>query len=358
MFEMRDRKMAQKIIAKLRSMDLDIRLMHVCGTHQDTLVRYGLLEMLEEVGVNVRQGPGCPVCVTTPQEIEEALALARAGKTVAIFGDMLKVPSETGSLLTTKSEGADVRLVYSIADAVELAEQIDNELIFIGVGFETTAPSTAAILLSNPPDNFSVLSCHRTIPNALRILVESGKVELDGLIEPGHVSVITGSKIYDFLSEEYGIPQVVAGFEPLDFLMGIFMLARQIKNGEAKVENAYERAVTYEGNLKAQEAMSRVFEPCDVKWRGFPVLPGTGLKIWKEYEKWDARVRYKDTLEPIWQKVFEEPAGCKCGDVLRGELEPTDCPLFGKACTPANPVGPCMVSHEGGCTIEYKYRRK
>jgi hydrogenase expression/formation protein HypD len=357
MFEFRDREMTAKIIEKLRSMNLDIKLMHVCGTHQDTLVRYGLQEMLEEVGVNVRQGPGCPVCVTTPKEIEEALALARVGHTIATYGDLLKVPSESGSLLTTKSEGADVRLVYSIADTVELADQSDKEIIFIGVGFETTAPSTASIILSNPPDNFSVLSYHRTIPNALRLIVESGKVELNGLIEPGHVSVITGWKMYEFLSEDYKIPQVVAGFEPLDFLMGIFMLARQIKKGEAKVENAYERAVTYEGNLKAQEAMGRVFESCDVKWRGFPVLPGTGLKIRKEYEKWDAHVRYKDILEPIWQKEFGEPPGCRCGDILRGELEPSDCPLFAKACTPANPIGPCMVSHEGGCTIEYKYRR-
>ncbi|KYK26923.1 MAG: hydrogenase formation protein HypD [Candidatus Proteinoplasmatales archaeon SG8-5] len=358
MFEFRDREMAAKIIDKLRSMDLNIKLMHVCGTHQDTLVRYGLQEMLEDVGVNVRQGPGCPVCVTTPKEIEEALALARAGKTVAIFGDLLKVPSETGSLLTAKSEGADVRLVYSIADAVELADQTDKEVVFIAVGFETTAPSTAAVLLAQPPGNFSVLSCHRTIPNALRILVESGKVELNGLIEPGHVSVITGWKMYEFLSKDHGIPQVVAGFEPLDFLMGIYMVAHQIKNGEAKVDNAYERAVTYEGNLKAQEAMRRVFEPCDVKWRGFPVLPGTGLKIRNEYEQLDARLRYRDILEPVWQKEFEEPPGCKCGDVLRGELEPTDCPLFAKACTPSSPVGPCMVSHEGGCTIAFKYQRQ
>ena len=169
MFEMRDGEMAKKIIDKLRFMDLNIKLMHVCGTHQDTLVRYGLLEMLQGVGVNVRQGPGCPVCVTTPKEIEEALALARTGKTVAIFGDLLKVPTESGSLLSAKSDGADVRLVYSISDAVEIAEKMDDEIIFIGVGFETTAPSTASLLLSNPPENFSVLSCHRTIPNALRV---------------------------------------------------------------------------------------------------------------------------------------------------------------------------------------------
>jgi hydrogenase expression/formation protein HypD len=358
MFELRDREMADRILAKLRNMNLNVRLMHVCGTHQDTLVRHGLIDLLRDVGIEVRQGPGCPVCVTTPKEIEESLALARAGKTVAIFGDLLKVPTESGSLLTAKSEGCDVRLVYGIDDALTLAEGLEGEVVFIAVGFETTAPSTASTLLASPPDNFSILCCHRTLPNALRALVESGKVELDGLIEPGHVSVITGWRMYEFLSKEYGIPQVVAGFEPLDFLMGVYLLARQIMKGEAKVENAYERAVTPEGNLKAQEAMKKVFEPCDVKWRGFPVLPGTGLKIWKEFEKWDARVRHKNILEPIWKKEYEEPPGCKCGDVLRGEMEPQDCPLFGTKCTPASPVGPCMVSFEGGCSIEYKYRKR
>ena len=357
MFELRDREMADKILGKLGAMDLDIRLMHVCGTHQDTLVRFGLMELLRDVGVEVRQGPGCPVCVTTPRELEEALALARGGKVVAIFGDMLKVPTESGSLLTARSEGADVRLVYGITDAVELAGGTDKDVVFIGVGFETTAPSTASTLLSRPPDNFSVLCCHRTIPEALRILIESGKVELDGLIEPGHVSVITGSRMYEFLSRDYKIPQVIAGFEPLDLLMGIFMLARQIKKGEAKVENAYARAVTPEGNVKAQEVMAKVFEPCDVKWRGFPVLPGTGLKIRKEFEKWDARLNFVDILAPVYEKEYEEPPGCKCGDVLRGEMDPQDCPLFGRECTPASPIGPCMVSFEGGCAIEYKYRR-
>jgi hydrogenase expression/formation protein HypD len=358
MFELRDRQMADGILDKLRHMNLNIRLMHVCGTHQDTLVKHGLIDLLQDVGVEVRQGPGCPVCVTTPNEIEEALALASAGKTVAIFGDMLKVPTESGSLLTAKSEGADLRLVYSIDDALSLAKEIDNEVVFIAVGFETTAPGTASILLANPQDNFSILCCHRTLPNALRALVESGSMKLDGLIEPGHVSVITGWRTYEFLSKEYGIPQVVAGFEPLDMLMGVYLLARQIDRGEAKVENAYERAVSPEGNQKAQEAMGKVFEPCDVKWRGFSVLPGTGLKIKKEFEKWDARARFKNLLEPIWQREFGEPPGCKCGEVLRGEMEPQECPLFGNECTPSSPIGPCMVSFEGGCAIEYKYKRK
>ena len=358
MFQMRDREMADQIMAKLKSMNLNIKIMHVCGTHQDTLVKHGLIDMLTEVGIEVRQGPGCPVCVTTPQEIEETLALARAGKTIAIFGDMLKVPSESGSLLKAKGEGADVRIVYGINEAVELAKNIDNDVIFIGVGFETTAPTTASIIMSQPPDNFSVLCCHRTIPNALQILVTSGTVKVQGLLEPGHVSVITGSNMYEFLSQDYKIPQAIAGFEPLDVLMGIFMLANQIKNGEARVDNAYTRAVSPAGNVKAQQALANVFEASDVKWRGFPVLPGTGLKLRPEYAKWDARLKFADILAPVYEKEYEEPPGCKCGDVLRGEMDPQECALFGKACTPASPVGPCMVSFEGGCAIEYKYRRK
>ena len=358
MFQMRDRKMADEIMDKLKAMNLDIKIMHVCGTHQDTLVKHGLIDMLTDVGIDVRQGPGCPVCVTTPQEIEETLALARSGKTIAIFGDMLKVPSESGSLLKTKGEGADVRIVYGINEAVELAEKLDNEVIFIGVGFETTAPATAAILQTQPPENFSVLCCHRTIPEALRILVTSGPVKVQGLLEPGHVSVITGSNMYEFLSEDYGIPQAIAGFEPLDVLMGIFMLATQIQNGEARVDNAYTRVVSPEGNLKAQNAMAAVFDVCDVKWRGFPVLPGTGLKLKPEYAKYDARLKFSEILSPVYEKEYEEPPGCKCGDVLRGEMDPQECPLFAKACTPSSPIGPCMVSFEGGCAIEYKYRRR
>jgi hydrogenase expression/formation protein HypD len=271
---------------------------------------------------------------------------------------MLKVPSESGSLLKAKGDGADVRIVYGINEAVELAGKVDNDVVFIAVGFETTAPATASTLLDNPPDNFSVLCCHRTIPEALRILVTSGKVEIQGLLEPGHVSVITGSDMYEFLSRDYKIPQAIAGFEPLDVLMGVFMLARQIKNGEAKVENAYTRAVSPEGNVKAQAAMRKVFEACDVKWRGFPVLPGTGLRLNGAHAHHDARVRYADILAPVHEKEYAEPPGCKCGDVLRGEMDPQDCPLFGKVCNPSNPVGPCMVSFEGGCSIEYKYRRK
>jgi hydrogenase expression/formation protein HypD len=225
----------------------------------------------------------------------------------------------------------------------------------MGVGFETTIPSIASSIINDPPDNFSILSCHRTIPNALKALIEMGEVKLNGLIEPGHVSTIIGVKPYEFLSEKYNIPQVIAGFEPLDLLMGVFMLAKQVKQAEAKVENEYKRVVQYEGNVKAQGMITEVFEPCDVAWRGFPVIPESGLKMRDKYEVHDARKLYQDDLKEIEGKEYPEPKGCKCGEVLRGLIESDECPLFKKVCKPSNPIGPCMVSAEGSCNILFKY---
>lgn len=347
--------MAQNIIAKLNSMDLEIRLMHVCGTHQDTLIRFGLDAMLKETGVEIRQGPGCPVCVTTPREIEECIALAKAGKSITVFGDMVKVPSPSGSLSDFHSEGYDINIVYGVDDAVKLCRKTGKETVFMGVGFETTIPSIASSIINDPPANFSVLSCHRTIPNALKALIEMGEVKLNGLIEPGHVSTIIGVKPYKFLSEKYNIPQVVAGFEPLDLLMAVFMLAKQVKDGVAKVENEYTRVVQYEGNVKAQDMITEVFEPCDVAWRGFPVIPASGLKMRAQYEAHDARKLFHDDLKEIESKEYPEPKGCKCGDVLRGIIDSDECPLFRKVCKPTNPIGPCMVSAEGSCNILFKY---
>ncbi len=359
---LRDRERADRILSGIRkgveNVGRELKFMHVCGTHQDTLVRYGLDVLLENVGVRVIQGPGCPVCVTTTGEIEEALALARAGVTVAIYGDMLKVPGASGSLLRVRGEGGDVRVVYSVEDALKIArDDSSKEVVFMGVGFETTAPTTAATILSEPPENFSVVSCHRTVPEALRFIAESGEVKLDGVIEPGHVSVIIGTRPYRFLSEEYRLPQVVAGFEPLDLLSGVYMLVRQVVEGRAEVENEYTRAVREEGNVIAQEMMKEVFRPVDVKWRGFPTIPSSGLEIKDGYEMWNGRKKYEDILEPVREREYPDPPGCRCGDVLRGVLEPHECPLFAKICRPDNPVGPCMVSFEGGCAIEYKYGR-
>jgi hydrogenase expression/formation protein HypD len=359
MFELRDKDIASKIMDNIRSMNIEAQLMHVCGTHQDTLIRHGLDAMLADTGVNILQGPGCPVCVTTPKEIEEVLALADAGKVITVFGDMLKVPGERRSLSDAKAEGCDIRIVYSVMDALKMAcDYPDKEVVFMGIGFETTAPSTAFALLSNPPSNFSVLSCHRTVPKALRALVTMGEVRIHGLIEPGHVSTIIGTRPYEFLSSEFNVPQVIAGFEPLDLLMGVYMLLRQIKNGEAKVENEYTRVVKPEGNPKAIAAMEKAFKEKDVAWRGFPIIPGTGLGISDELAEHDGRIKYEAILKPVWEREFKEPAGCKCGEILRGIMDPDECPLFGKACKPSSPVGPCMVSAEGGCAIAYKYGRR
>lgn len=336
-------------------MDLQLQLMHVCGTHQDTLTHYGLDSLLKTCGVRVRQGPGCPVCVTTAREFEEAATLARTGKTIATFGDVSKVPGRRGSLLDLRGEGHDIRIVYGIGDAVALARKEDKDVVFMAAGFETTAPTTAVMMLEGLPENFFVLSCHRYMPPALNALLAMGETRLEGIIEPGHVSAIIGLKPYERLSETYGIPQVVAGFEPLDLLMAVYMLAQQVQRGEAKVENEYSRVVRYEGNLRALDAINRVFEASDVEWRGFPVIPRSGMTIKRQFEAWDARKVWEDDLRNV-SDFLEETRGCRCGEVLRGLIESGECPLFGKACTPTHPVGPCMVSVEGSCNIEYKYK--
>lgn len=353
-FRFRDRRTADKIVELLKDMKLNIRLMHVCGTHQDTLVRYGLDSILQECGITVRQGPGCPVCVTTVREYEEAITLARKGITVTTFGDASRVPGKDGSLLDLRAEGYDVRIVYSIEDAIKLAEKTGKRVVFLGVGFETTAPSTAVMVLKGLPRNFSILSCHRYIPPALNALLDMGEFKIHGLIEPGHVSTIIGTKPYEEFSRRYRMPQVVAGFEPLDLLMAVYLLARQIKSGEAKVENEYSRIVRYEGNVTALKALGDVFKSSDVVWRGFPVIRGSGMMMKDEYEEFDARNVYENELRDVSKEVLEDPKGCRCGEVLRGLIDSADCPLLGTRCTPTNPVGPCMVSVEGSCNIEYK----
>jgi hydrogenase expression/formation protein HypD len=336
----------------------ELRFMHVCGTHQDTLVRHGLGPLLKDAGVRIIQGPGCPVCVTTGAEIEMARALARSGKVVAAFGDMMNVPGPSGSLFSARAEGADVRIVYSVTDALEMASaEPAREFVYLGVGFETTAPSTAFALANGPPSNFSVLSVHRLVPPALEAILGAGELKLDGLIEPGHVSAIIGSKPYVPISERWHIPQVIAGFEPEDLLTAVAMLARQIDDGRAEVENQYSRVVRAEGNQKAVRLMGETMEPRDTKWRGFPAIPGSGIGVRGKYAEWDAGRRYEDILAPYMDREYPEPEGCLCGEVLRGLVESNECPQFGKGCTPESPVGPCMVSAEGSCNISYRHAR-
>lgn len=358
MFKFRNRDMAERIVARLREMELNITLMHVCGGHQDTFIRHGIDTLLEGVGVDIRQGPGCPVCVTPQREIEEIMTLAGKGKTITVFGDMMRVPGQEYTLFDMQSRGADVRMVYSIDDAVRIARRNTGlEVVFMAIGFETTAPSTAAVLVTGNelPSNFSILCTHRVVPPALKGIVEMGEVRLHGLIEPGHVCTITGSKPYEFLSTDYNIPQVIAGFEPLDLMMAVYRLALQIKSGEARLENNYGRVVKREGNIKAIRLMEEAFDICDVAWRGFGVIPGSGLRIRKRLEGKDARVRFRDDLSELEGREFREPPGCRCGEVLRGVIHSHECPLFGSVCTPENPVGPCMVTAEGSCHITLKY---
>jgi hydrogenase expression/formation protein HypD len=358
-YSLKDKNLANDIISKIKKLDVNLKFMHVCGTHQDSLVKNGLDSLLKECGVEIGQGPGCPVCVTTPKEIEEMLLLAKSGKTVTSFGDMINVPGEKYSLRTMKEEGCDVRTVYGIEDAVEIAQKNPSkDVVFMAVGFETTAPTTASTILKNPPENFTILCCHRTIPEALKAIINMGEIKIDGLIEPGHVSTIIGTKPYEFLSKEYKVPQVIAGFEPIDILMGAWMLVQQIEKGKPFVQNEYTRVVHPKGNVKAQKAIKEVFEPCDIKWRGFPVIPNSGLKLRDKFENYNARKKYEDILEELKDKKFFEPAGCRCGELLRGVITPFECPLFGQACTPERPVGPCMVSIEGSCNIEYRYQER
>ena len=358
MFRYRDRNFANKIVEKVRELDVDVLLMHVCGTHQDTVVRYGLDTLLSSCGVKIRQGPGCPICVTTPTEYEEIIALAESGNIVAAFGDAVAAPGYNRSLMDARAQGSDVRIVYSIEDAVKVASKTYRKVVFMAIGFETTAPTTASTLLQKPPENFSILCCHRYVPPALHALLSSGEMRIQGLIEPGHVSTIIGLRPYEEISTKYQIPQVVAGFEPLDMMMAVYMLAKQIKRGEARVQNEYTRTVRYEGNQKALRLLDEVFDPSDIVWRGFSTIPNSAMKLRPEFSDYDAELLYSRVLEQVREQRFEESRECRCGEILRGLAEPKDCLLFAETCTPQHPVGPCMVSIEGSCSIAYRYRRR
>lgn len=348
----RDGRLAEKIVRKIACLSGEqghVRIMHVCGTHEDSISKAGIRYLLPQ-NVEVMSGPGCPVCVTTTREIDEAISLARKEVTVTTFGDMLKVPGSSSTLAEQKTGGGDVRTVYSISDALKIAEtNPGKDVVHIGIGFETTAPSTA-LAIKDAPENFSVLSCHRMIPPAMDFLLSAGETGIDGFIDPGHVSVVIGLAPYKKISGKYKIPQVVAGFEPIDVLYAILLLLKMIKEKDCGVWNEYSRVVRDEGNSLALAAIDEVFEECDVKWRGFPKIPGSGLAIREEYGEKDARRRFA-----LKVKEAGEPRGCRCGEVLKGIAYPRECPLFGKRCTPENPVGPCMVSGEGSCSIAYKY---
>ncbi|BAM70222.1 MULTISPECIES: hydrogenase formation protein HypD [unclassified Methanothermobacter] len=344
------KNLSRELVSRIQEISRPVKIMHVCGSHEHTIMQHGVRSLLPEE-VEVVAGPGCPVCCVPAREIDECIELARQGVTITTFGDMLRVPGSRGSLADARADGADVRIVYGVGNAVEIARKLDREVVFMAAGFETTAPTTASEILSGPPENFSVLSCHRLIPPALRFLIESGEVNLNALIEPGHVSTIIGMKPYEPFSRDYNIPQVIAGFNPLDILMAVYMILRQIDRGEAKVENEYKRAVKPEGNLKAQKVMDEVFQVTEREWRGFPVIPESVYEIRDEFSEFNAREKFDIEVED----TVDTPAGCICGAVLRGVARPEECKLFKNECTPTSPIGACMVSREGTCNIAYRY---
>lgn len=357
MFKLRDEATASKILEKIKAMDVDYRFMHVCGTHQDTMVRFGIDGMLKEVGVEIKQGPGCPVCVTTSREIADAITLARSGITVTAFGDMMRVPTTIGTLNDAKADGADVRIVYSIEDAVRMAREQTKDLVFVAVGFETTAPSTCVPLQKEVPGNFSIYSCHRICPPVLETIFSLGETKVQGFLQPGHVAVVTGLGMFEEFGKVHKVPQVVTGFEPLDMLMATYMLCRQLKEGRAEVENEYTRLVKPEGNPKARRLMDETFEPVDRSWRGFPVIKKSALALKDKFSHCDATKVHEDILASA-PEVEAEAKGCRCGDVLRGLISSEECPMFGRGCKPMSPMGPCMVSSEGGCNIAFRFAGK
>ncbi|MBB6401801.1 hydrogenase expression/formation protein HypD [Methanococcus maripaludis] len=344
-------KKSIQTIQKLSEKLDEVKIMHVCGSHEHTICKYGIRDVLPD-NITVVPGPGCPVCVTTQKEIDKAMYLAEQGHTIATLGDMYRVPGSKKSLMQLQSEGADVKIVYGIGDAVKLAKKQDEKVVFVAIGFETTAPTTAAELL-NKPENFYILNSHRQTPPVMGFLLGGGtSLNLDGFICPGHVSTITGLKPYYSPCKTYHAPMVVAGFEPIDVMASIVMILKQLVNGEAKVENEYTRGVKEEGNVIAQKIMNKVFEPADVAWRGFPVIKDGGMKLREEFKKYDV---HENIDVPDIKETINK--ACICSEILRGEKLPHDCKLFGKTCDPMNPVGSCMVSDEGTCRIFYKYSK-
>jgi hydrogenase expression/formation protein HypD len=346
---------AHALAARLRThTSRPVNLMEVCGTHTVAIFRHGIRQLLPP-NVNMLSGPGCPVCVTANGDLDKAIGLALVpGVTLCTFGDMLKVPGSFSSLQRARSQGADVRVVYSPLDALDLAgNHPERQVIFYGVGFETTAPTVAASIVEAQRrglTNYSVASVHKVVPPALRVLLQASEVHIDGFLMPGHVSAVIGSQPYEFIPREFGIPCVVGGFEPLDILQALDMLMAQIAAQQARVEIAYTRAVRPQGNPAALKMMSQAFAPVDAAWRGIGVIPGSGLALRPDLAAYDALRRFPLDLPPP-----RENKSCRCGEVLRGVLRPPQCPLFGQACTPENPVGPCMVSFEGTCSAWYQY---
>lgn len=353
--EYRRSDLAQGLVRRIhQNSTKEARFMEFCGGHSVAILKHGIRQLLPPT-IKMLSGPGCPVCVTDNADLDKAIALAQLpGVILTTFGDMLKVPGSRFSLQEAEAEGADVRIVYSTTDALEIARgNRAKSVVFLGIGFETTSPTIAASILQAEQEeieNYFVLCLNKVCPPVIKTLLDSGEVNISGLICPGHVSAVIGSRPWEFIARDYGIPCVVSGFEPLDVLQCIDMLVSQIENGEAKVEIAYRRGASPEGNRAALALMDRVFETCPARWRGMGVVPDSGLKFRPEFGRFDAELAFEFDPGPTLA-----PKGCICGDILRGVKTPYECKLFAKVCTPERPIGPCMVSSEGSCAVHFLY---
>jgi hydrogenase expression/formation protein HypD len=352
----KDPQLCKTLLARIHAeLDGELRFMEVCGTHTVSIFRSGVRSLLSDKVVHL-SGPGCPVCVTHDSEVAAFLELAGKNVIITTFGDLMRVPGpEKKTLKSAQAEGARVKIVYSPFDALKIAQDNPHDkVVFLGVGFETTAPAIAAtvkVAREQGISNFSVLCFHKLVPPALDALVGDPELQVQAFLLPGHVSAIIGVEPYRFLASKHGLPAVVAGFEPVDILQALYMFVIMRNEGKVEVVNAYTRVVSDEGNPKAVSIMNEVFSSCDALWRGIGLIQGSGLTIRDDYADYDAMRVFDMQLHDV-----PEIKGCRCGDVLKGKMSPEKCPLFGKACTPASPVGPCMVSTEGSCAAYYKYR--
>jgi hydrogenase expression/formation protein HypD len=356
MDEYRDKRLVDQLVQQIRAVShKPVRLMEVCGGHTMAIQKFGIPSLLPET-IRLLSGPGCPVCVSGRNFIDKAIAFSRRDDVIiTTFGDLIRVPGSTSTLEKEKASGAAIRIVYSILDAIQIALQHPGKkVVFLGIGFETTTPGTAAGIkmaaeLHLP--NFFLLSAHKVMPPAMRALIHEG-VRIQGYIAPGHVSTITGSVMYEEFPEKHGVGCVISGFEPVDLLQTIYMLVSQVEENRPRVEIQYRRAVKPEGNLKAKQLMEEVFELQDEWWRGLGTLPLSGMRLKPEYQVFDA-----ENMIPVKVERTREEKGCICGEILKGLKSPHDCKLFGESCTPTDPVGTCMVSHEGACHAHYRYSR-
>ncbi|MFX1363861.1 MAG: hydrogenase formation protein HypD [Promethearchaeota archaeon] len=356
---LRSKNFTDRVLKSIRNVFKEIgksvKFMHVCGTHEHTISKYGLRTLLPK-DIEILSGPGCPVCICPAADIDKAVELGKRNDTIIVtFGDMIRVPASNISLAELKAKGADIRIVYGPHDAIKIArENPEKQTIFFAIGFETTVPLIGYELQSGPPSNFSIICAHKLIPAALELLMSQSKLNIDGFISPGHVSAIIGKKPYEIFSQGYKIPNVISGFEPNDVLLSILMLLIQVRDKKYDTLNEYSRVVKPEGNLIAQNIIHDVFRPVSSPWRGIGRVNEGGLVIREKYSDFDADKKFDIKIE----KSQDIPPGCSCHLIMVGKLYPYECKLFRKECTPINPIGPCMVSMEGTCSIYYKYHEK